>query len=83
MRLGCLNHALLTVEAIQRDGLELAGWVANCIDPEMGYLEENIQTLRSAIKSPCLGVIPHLSGNESADPGTFLKIDFLLEADAQ
>ena len=83
MRLGCLNHALLTVEAIQRDGLALAGWIANCIDPAMGYRQENIETLNSAISAPCLGVIPHLSSNESAEASDFLKIDFLLEANNQ
>lgn len=59
MRLGCLNHALLTVEAIQRRGLSLAGWVGNVIDAEMPYLDDNIQTLRQALLPvPCLGVIP-------------------------
>jgi len=60
MRLGCLNHALLTAEAIQRDGLELAGWVANCIDPEMAELEANIATLNTLISAPLLGVVPYL-----------------------
>ncbi len=60
MRLGCLNHALLTAEAILRDGLPLLGWVANCIDPEMPFLDENIATLKQALSAPCLGVIPHL-----------------------
>ena len=59
MRLGCLNHALLTAEAIIRDGLRLAGWVANTIDPTMAALDENIQTLKQIIPAPCLGVIPH------------------------
>ena len=80
MRLGCLNHALLTAEAIQNDGLQLAGWIANCVDPAMSYREENIETLKHAINAPCLGVIPHLSSNESAAISDFLKIDFLLEA---
>jgi dethiobiotin synthetase len=59
MRLGCLNHALLTAEAIIRDGLRLAGWVANTIDPTMAALEENIQTLKQIIPAPCLGVLPY------------------------
>ena len=58
MRLGCLNHAILTAEAIAKDGLRLAGWVANCIDPEMAALEENIQTLKRILPAPCLGVVP-------------------------
>ncbi len=60
MRLGCLNHALLTAEAIAADGLPLAGWVANCIDPAMAALEENVQTLATLLPAPCLGVLPHL-----------------------
>jgi dethiobiotin synthetase len=59
MRLGCINHALLTVEAIQSRGLQLAGWVANTIGP-MTLLEENIATLENLIPAPLLGVIPEL-----------------------
>lgn len=58
MRLGCLNHALLTAAAIEARGLTLAGWVANCIDPAMARLEANIDTLRRRIAAPCLGVVP-------------------------
>lgn len=59
LKLGCLNHALLTVEAIERDGLSLAGWVANQIDPEMLVVEENFDTLKKSIHAPCLGFIPY------------------------
>ena len=82
MRLGCLNHAMLTAEAIRRDGLELAGWVANHIDPAMGFPEENVNTLKGALRAPCLGVIPHSSCIESAAPSDFIKIDFLLNRSA-
>jgi dethiobiotin synthetase len=54
MRLGCLNHALLTQESIERRGLRLRGWIANAIDPQFERLEENISTLRSRIAAPCL-----------------------------
>ncbi len=60
VRLGALNHALLTVQAIRASGLPLLGWIANCIDPEMGYLQENLQTLHDYLPGPCLGVIPRL-----------------------
>jgi len=63
MRLGCINHTLLTVEAIKQRGLTLAGWIANCIDPNMAYLNENITTLRHRIKAPLLGSIAHLLPN--------------------
>lgn len=58
MRLGCLNHALLTAEAIRRDGLTLAGWVANTLTPDMPALEDNIATLRRMLDAPLLGVVP-------------------------
>lgn len=61
MRLGCLNHALMTAAAIEHAGLELAGWAANRIDPTMEFLEENVATLNMRIKAPLLGVIPHLA----------------------
>jgi dethiobiotin synthetase len=56
MRLGCLNHALLTAESIERRGLRLRGWVANSIDPLFARATENISTLQSRISAPCLGV---------------------------
>lgn len=60
LRLGCLNHALLTAEAIARDGLPVAGWVASGIDPQMDSVEENIVALTARLPAPCLGVIPAL-----------------------
>jgi dethiobiotin synthetase len=63
IRLGCINHTLLTVEAIEQRGLKLAGWVANCIDPQMAYLKENISTLQNRIKAPLLGSIAYLPPN--------------------
>jgi dethiobiotin synthetase len=57
MRLGCLNHALLTVEAIQARGLKLAGWVANQIDPQMAAFEENLNTLKRRIPAPCVATV--------------------------
>jgi dethiobiotin synthetase len=57
MRLGCINHALLSVQAIQARGLTLAGWVANQIDPNMAMLAENIQTLKQRINAPCLAEV--------------------------
>jgi dethiobiotin synthetase len=56
MRLGCLNHALLTVESIERRGLHLRGWVANSIDPGFERVTENISTLENRISAPCLGI---------------------------
>ncbi|BBB63663.1 ATP-dependent dethiobiotin synthetase BioD [Undibacterium sp. KW1] len=61
MRLGCINHALLTVEAIAARGLRLAGWVANTVDANMLYPQENIAALRERIAAPMLGHIPRLN----------------------
>lgn len=60
MRLGCLNHALLTLEAIRQDGLPLVAWVANSVDANMRALNENIHTLQQRIPAPCLGVVPFM-----------------------
>jgi dethiobiotin synthetase len=59
MRLGCLNHALLTRRAIQALGLNCAGWVANCMVPEMAHLERNVATLRERLECPLLGLVPY------------------------
>jgi dethiobiotin synthetase len=59
VRLGCLNHALLTAEAIRARGLPLAGWVANRIDPQMQAQEDNIVWLRRQLAAPLLADIPH------------------------
>ena len=57
MRLGCINHALLTIELIKARGLTLAGWVANEIDPTMNMFEDNLSSLQQRISAPCLGVV--------------------------
>lgn len=60
MKLGCLNHALLTLEAIQSRNLKITGWIANTLTTEMPLLTENIQSLQSRIEAPFLGLIPTL-----------------------
>lgn len=60
MRLGCINHALLTEEALTSRQLKVAGWIANTLASEMPFLEENIQYLQHKMKAPLLGVIPSL-----------------------
>ncbi|MGN6521490.1 MAG: dethiobiotin synthase [Dokdonella sp.] len=59
LRLGCLNHALLSARAIGADGCRLAGWIANRIDPAMAVADDNIATLRARIEAPLLGVLEH------------------------
>lgn len=72
LRLGCLNHALLTAEAIAARGLKLAGWVANQIDPAMPHQQDNIAALRSRLPAPLLGVVPHLAQASAAAAAQYL-----------
>jgi len=74
MRLGCLNHAVLTAEAIKHDGLVLAGWVANLIDPNMAELEANIATLKQRLSAPCLGVVPYQAQIDIVQLASCLKL---------
>ncbi|RDL43669.1 dethiobiotin synthase [Marinomonas piezotolerans] len=66
MRLGCLNHAVLTMEAIRRDGLNIAGWVANTADDEMPYYDENLDTLKTIVAATFLGSLSRHENNEQA-----------------
>jgi len=59
LRLGCLNHAILTVQNMLQRKINMIGWVANCIDPEMKAVDENIETLKRWIKQPCLGIVSY------------------------
>ncbi len=77
MRLGCLSHALLTLSAIARSGLECAGWVANVLDSEMPALQENIEALRQRIAAPLLGVVPHRPEPDARSIGQQLDIALL------
>lgn len=67
LRLGCLNHALLTQEAISRRGLTLAGWVANVIDPDMPEQAGNLGTLQQQLQAPLLAHWPFEPGRRSED----------------
>lgn len=64
MKLGCINHALLTAEAIKADGLEIAGWIANKIDPDMNRYQENLATLAQLIQAPLLAEIPYMENSD-------------------
>lgn len=65
LRLGCINHTLLTAESIARDGLPLAGWVGNSLESGMDAQQDNLHTLRARLPAPCLGVVPWLKASES------------------
>lgn len=74
LRLGCLNHALLTAEAIQARGLRLAGWIANQVDPAMLRFQENLDALRLRMEAPLLGVVPFQPGGEAASAAASVSL---------
>lgn len=78
MRLGCLNHALLTAAAIRASGLELAGWVASVIDPDFPYLEENLASLDARLNAPRLGLLPYSRSPSIAELGAAIDFPALL-----
>jgi dethiobiotin synthetase len=74
LRLGCISHALLTVEAIVARGLVLAGWVANTADPEMRFMQENIAALAQRIPAPLLGHVPRLEHPTAAAAADYIDL---------
>jgi dethiobiotin synthetase len=81
IRLGCLNHALLTIEAIAARGLTLAGWVANITDPDMKMPKENIELLRNRCTAPLLGVIPFKPEPDAKEISLLLNLALLEQMD--
>ncbi len=77
VKLGCLNHALLTQEAILADGLNIAGWVANQAVAEVSCLQENLAYLHRHMKAPCLGTIPFLTKPDIAHAAEYLDLSSL------
>jgi dethiobiotin synthetase len=77
MRLGCINHALLTAQAIAASGLRLAGWVANTVDAEMKFFDENVQALKQRLPAPCLGVIPRLADEQMHQAKQYVDLNLL------
>jgi dethiobiotin synthetase len=77
VRLGCISHALLTAEAIAQDGLQLAGWVANIIDPKTSRLEENLATLAERLPAPCVGRVPRLKRPSAEGVAEYLHLELL------
>ena len=79
MRLGCINQALLSAEAIAARGLPLAGWVANCAQKEMAFLQENCQALSERLNAPMLGCIPYLEKPEPGNAAPYLDLTVLIK----
>ncbi|MGH1461486.1 MAG: dethiobiotin synthase [Neptuniibacter sp.] len=77
MKLGCINHALLTAESIARDGLKLAGWVANRVDPDMACYEENAATIEMMLRAPLLAEVPYIRELSAEKVAKYLDLDKL------
>ena len=75
LRLGCLNHALLSAQAIEHSGLKLAGWVANAIDPGFERASDNVRALQERLKAPLLGQVAHLSTPGAAAAAEYLRLE--------
>lgn len=83
LRLGCLNHALLTANAIKNSGFKLCGWIANHLSEDMPVVEDNIDTLNAMIDAPLLGIVPYMasaaeSQNLPKQVSEYINIDSLL-----
>ena len=78
MRLGCLNHALLTAQAVRAAGLPLAGWIANTLDPAMPVFAENVRALDERLQAPRLGVLPFASPPDPAALACHLDVAALM-----
>lgn len=75
IRLGCINHARLTFQAIQQSGVSCRGWLAMCVDPEMLRQTENIETIKNNISVPLLGVLPYVENVDFEMLGTKINLD--------
>lgn len=82
VKLGCINHAVLTAQAVQQAGLRLAGWIANDVVAPGKRHPEYLATLKRMLPAPFLGEIPWLSGNaENAETGKYLDLSALQKCD--
>ncbi|WP_240095844.1 dethiobiotin synthase [Thermomonas flagellata] len=77
LRLGCLNHALLSARAIAADGLHLAGWIGSHVDPAMARVEDNLAMLRARLPAPCWGVLPHAPDGQPQALAAHLRVPTL------
>ena len=80
LRLGCLNHALLTAESVRARGLTLVAWVANTVDPAMPHVQDNLASLADGLAAPCWGHVPHLAPPDPAAVAGHLDQPLVLEA---
>lgn len=79
IRLGCLNHALLTAEKVLADGCQLAGWIANHVDPQMAHASDNVSTLQRLIPAPMLAELPFTPANKGTAVAAESDLSALLD----
>lgn len=77
IKLGCLSHAMLTAEAIQHDGLEIIGWVANRVNPGTEHYAEIIAMLEDKMPAPKLGEIPYMPSVKRKNMGKYINLEVL------
>ena len=77
LRVGCINHALLSIEAIANDGVKLAGWVANQIDPDYRNIDQTVNLIADACDAPLLGVVPYRASCNNIETASCLYSDRL------
>jgi dethiobiotin synthetase len=80
LRLGCINHARLTEQAIAASGASLAGWVGSQVDPHFDRLAGNLETLNTLLDAPCLGVLPYLVDGDGTDLTALLDLQRVMAA---
>lgn len=77
LRLGCINHAILTAESMLMDGVELLGWVANHLSADLSAVDETISSISHSITAPLLGQIPHLHVHDADEIASCLDVSIL------
>ncbi len=78
LRLGCISHALLTHESLKNENIEIAGWIANQVDPDYMYIDETVACLQDVLDCNLLGLIPYLDDPGLSKTGSYLNITTLL-----
>ncbi|ABM03693.1 dethiobiotin synthase [Psychromonas ingrahamii 37] len=76
MKLGCLNHAILTYESILNDGLKVVGWIANQVEKNMPFYTLNIEMLKHKINAPMIAEIPYLHNINEQDLSSYVYFNF-------
>lgn len=79
LKLGCINHARLTLQAIQAAGCRVIGWIGTQIDPEMMNVDENIETLKHYLPVQCLGIVPWLENRDTKTVASYINSETLMD----